>query len=108
MSIDIAGAAFDLLWSLILAAVFWAVLAAGFGIKRNPIISILVLSVAVFGLSVVFDITAGLLHIWTVAYVAVLNNSFSVFSLGAILAVAGVAALLISALAVLLREAVDG
>lgn len=105
---SLAGAALDLLWSLILSGVFWAVIAAAFGIKRNPIVSVLVLGTLIFGLSIVFDITGGLLHIWTVAYTAVLNQSFNAFTLGAMLACGAIIALLVSAVTVLLREALDG
>lgn len=95
------------LWSFLLGTGFWVVMASAFGFKKNPIITIGVVGVLVFGLSVIFDITGGLSHILGVAYLALLNQSFSVFTLGAILAAGSIIGAIVSAIAVVFNEAVN-
>lgn len=95
------------LWSFLLASGFWVVMASAFGFRRNPIISVFVVGLIVFGLSLVFDITGGLSHILGTAYIAALNQSFNVFTLGAMLAAVGVLAAIVSALAVVIDDAVS-
>lgn len=95
-----------LLWSFLASAVFWLILSTAFGIKKNPIISVVFLSLLVFGLSILFDITSGLVFIMQTAWVSIINEQFTLYTLGAILAGAGIVSMIISAFAVMIVEAV--
>lgn len=97
----------NLLFSFLASATFWLILNVAFGIKKNIVISAIFLTLVIFGLTVVFDITSGLTHIWQVAWVALLNQSFNVFTLGAILALGGILSMIVSAGYVLFIEAVE-
>lgn len=96
-----------LIVSFLISSVFWLVLWQLFGNRFNPLIAILLLGLTLWVVSLLFDITGGIVFIFNVAIIATLNNVINPFTFAAILGAIGIVAVGISVIAVIITDQVE-
>lgn len=106
----ISGLTLSLIGSFLISAVLWLILWVMFGRRVHPAIAIVIITVVVFMIGLIFDLTTGISLVFSLALTALFNSqavTISLFGLSSILAAAGIIAISISVVAVIIADAVE-
>lgn len=106
MTAALTSVLISFLISFVVSGTFWLFLSVVFGSRDSWILVTAVLSVAILGLDLVFGLGDGLRHIWTVGTIAILNNVWTAFSFGAVLALTAIVTAIVAAIAAFLKQTV--